>query len=217
MLRIVAHVALLAGALALGACGFADSRAPVPDFMRLKEADQPPPEPPPDVKRVVREQIDVVFLNTVLSARGASRPAPSRGPRTGLDGLCPRATHLGHRLGARRPDLHRDDQRRKGHRQAARGSRGHLRVGSLRADLAMIAPHDDRFREKHVIFPERSPPPNLSPPRAVWRRTETRTFTDCTSGRCRALAGERREGCGSVHDQRIHQPRSHSGGPAGLR
>lgn len=64
MLRIVAHVALIAGALALGACGFADSRAPVPEFMRLKEAEQPPPEPPPDVKRVVREQIDVVFINT---------------------------------------------------------------------------------------------------------------------------------------------------------
>ncbi|MBR1092196.1 hypothetical protein JQ621_32520 [Bradyrhizobium manausense] len=64
MLRIVAHVALVAGALALGACGFADSRAPVPEFMRIKEAEQPAPEPPPDVKRVVREQIDVVFLNT---------------------------------------------------------------------------------------------------------------------------------------------------------
>lgn len=64
MLRIVAHVALIAGALTLAACGFADSRAPVPEFMRMKEADQPPPEPPPDVKRVVREQIDVVFLNT---------------------------------------------------------------------------------------------------------------------------------------------------------
>ena len=64
MLRIVAQVALLACTLALGACGFADSRAPVPDFMRIKEAEQQPPEPPPDVKRVVREQIDVVFLNT---------------------------------------------------------------------------------------------------------------------------------------------------------
>jgi len=64
MLRIVAHVMLLAGTLALSACGFADSRAPVPEFMRLKEADQHPPEPPPDVKRVVREQIDVVFINT---------------------------------------------------------------------------------------------------------------------------------------------------------
>lgn len=64
MLRIVAQLALLACALALAACGFADSRAPVPEFMRIKEAEQPPPEPPPDVKRVVREQIDVVFLNT---------------------------------------------------------------------------------------------------------------------------------------------------------
>lgn len=64
MLRIVAHFALIAGALALASCGFADSRAPVPEFMRMKEAEQPQPEPPPDVKRVVREQIDVVFLNT---------------------------------------------------------------------------------------------------------------------------------------------------------
>lgn len=64
MLRIVAHAALTAGALALASCGFADSRAPVPEFMRLKEAEQPPPEPAPDVKRVVREQINVVFLNT---------------------------------------------------------------------------------------------------------------------------------------------------------
>ncbi|AMA59137.1 hypothetical protein [Bradyrhizobium sp. CCGE-LA001] len=64
MLRIIAHAALFAGALALGGCGFADSRAPVPEFMRMKEAEQPPPEPVPDVKRVVREQIDVVFLST---------------------------------------------------------------------------------------------------------------------------------------------------------
>lgn len=64
MLRIVAHAALTAGALALASCGFADSRAPVPEFMRLKEAEQPAPEPAPDVKRVVREQINVVFLNT---------------------------------------------------------------------------------------------------------------------------------------------------------
>ncbi|HEX9209008.1 MAG TPA: hypothetical protein VF901_00720 [Bradyrhizobium sp.] len=64
MLRVVAHAALIVGVLALGACGFADSRAPVPEFMRLKEAEQQPPEPPPDVKRVVREQIDVVFINT---------------------------------------------------------------------------------------------------------------------------------------------------------
>jgi hypothetical protein len=64
MLRIISHAALLGGALGLGACGFADSRAPVPEFMRMKEAEQPPPEAPPDVKRLVREQIDAVFLAT---------------------------------------------------------------------------------------------------------------------------------------------------------
>lgn len=64
MLRIIAHAALMAKRPRAGSCGFADSRAPVPEFMRLKEAEQPPPEAPPDVKRVVREQINVVFLNT---------------------------------------------------------------------------------------------------------------------------------------------------------
>lgn len=62
MLRIVAHAALLAGALALGACGFADSRAPVPEFMRMKDAEPAPPEPPPDVRTIVRDQLDVVFV-----------------------------------------------------------------------------------------------------------------------------------------------------------
>lgn len=64
MLRIVAHVGLIAAMLALSACGFADSRAPLPEFMRMKEAEPPPPEPAPDVKRVVREQIDIVFVPT---------------------------------------------------------------------------------------------------------------------------------------------------------
>jgi hypothetical protein len=64
MLRIVAHAACLAASLALGACGFADSRAPVPEFMRMKEADPVPPEPPPDVRTVVRNQLEFVFLTT---------------------------------------------------------------------------------------------------------------------------------------------------------
>jgi hypothetical protein len=59
---MVAHAAVLAGALGLGACGFADSHAPVPGFMRMKEAEQQPPEPPPDVRKIVREQLDVVFM-----------------------------------------------------------------------------------------------------------------------------------------------------------
>jgi hypothetical protein len=48
-------------ALALGACGFADIRSPVPEFMRAKAADPPPPEPPPDVRRMVHEKLDSVF------------------------------------------------------------------------------------------------------------------------------------------------------------
>lgn len=48
----------------LAACGFADVRSPVPEFMRTKEAEQPPPEAPPDVKRLVRDRIDFVFVNT---------------------------------------------------------------------------------------------------------------------------------------------------------
>lgn len=63
MRRIVVHAALMAGgALALAGCGFADSRSPVPEFMRSKASEPPPPEPPPDVKRLVREKLDSVFL-----------------------------------------------------------------------------------------------------------------------------------------------------------
>ena len=64
MRRIIVHVALMAGgALALAGCGPADSRAPVPEFMRVKASDPPPPEPPPDVKRLLREKLDMVFVN----------------------------------------------------------------------------------------------------------------------------------------------------------
>ena len=51
-------------ALALAGCGFADSRSPVPEFMRNKATEPPPPEPAPDVKRLVREKLDSVFLAT---------------------------------------------------------------------------------------------------------------------------------------------------------
>jgi hypothetical protein len=48
-------------ALALAGCGFADVRSPVPEFMRLKEADPPPLEAPPDVRRLVHDQLDSMF------------------------------------------------------------------------------------------------------------------------------------------------------------
>jgi len=57
------YIALMAGgALVLAGCGLADSRSPVPEFMRAKASDPPPPEPPPDVKRLVREKLDSVFV-----------------------------------------------------------------------------------------------------------------------------------------------------------
>ena len=65
MWRGFIRISVLSGAaLMLAACGFADVRSPVPEFMRLKDAEPPPPEAPPDVKRLVREKIDFVFVNT---------------------------------------------------------------------------------------------------------------------------------------------------------
>ena len=57
------HIALLLGlALTLTGCGFADVRSPVPEFMRAKEAEPPPLEPAPDVKKLVRDHLDAVFV-----------------------------------------------------------------------------------------------------------------------------------------------------------
>jgi hypothetical protein len=53
---------LTGGVLVLAACGFADSRSPLPEFMRAKEADPPPPESAPNVKQLVREKLDFVFV-----------------------------------------------------------------------------------------------------------------------------------------------------------
>jgi hypothetical protein len=63
MRRTIVHIALMAiMALALAGCGFADSRSPVPEFMRAKESEPPPLEAPPDVKDLVRSHLDSVFL-----------------------------------------------------------------------------------------------------------------------------------------------------------
>jgi hypothetical protein len=51
-------------ALPLSACGFADSHAPVPSFMRIQGADPPPPEPAPNVKLLVHDKMDSVFVST---------------------------------------------------------------------------------------------------------------------------------------------------------
>lgn len=62
MRRVIVSIVLNAGgALALAGCAIADSRAPVPEFMRIK-ATQPPPEAPPDARQLVREKLDSVFV-----------------------------------------------------------------------------------------------------------------------------------------------------------
>lgn len=61
--RTVVHLALMAGsALALAGCGLADSHAALPEFLRTRAIEQPPPEPPPDVRQMVRKSLDSVFV-----------------------------------------------------------------------------------------------------------------------------------------------------------
>ena len=58
------HFGLVGSAvLALAACGLADSHALVPEFMRAHEPDKPL-QSPPDVKQLVRDQLDSVFVST---------------------------------------------------------------------------------------------------------------------------------------------------------
>jgi len=80
--RIVFLGVLMAGAaLLLAGCGLADSRSPVPEFMRNKAVDPPPPEPPPDVKELVRQN-----LNSVFTAASNPRQVRISPPRRELRG-----------------------------------------------------------------------------------------------------------------------------------
>ena len=45
----------------LGGCGLADSHAEWPEFLRVKTS-EPVPEPPPDIRQLVRDHLDSVFL-----------------------------------------------------------------------------------------------------------------------------------------------------------
>ena len=75
--RIVFLGMLMAGGtLLLAGCGMADSRSPVPEFMRNKAVDPPPPEPPPDVKQLVRQNLKSVF--TAASNPRRVRVSPPR-------------------------------------------------------------------------------------------------------------------------------------------
>jgi hypothetical protein len=79
---IVQTVLIAGGALALASCGIADSRSPVPEFMRAKPS-EPPPETPPDVRQLVREKLDSVFVAT--SAPRQVQVSPARRDLHGPD------------------------------------------------------------------------------------------------------------------------------------
>ena len=83
MRRIGVHIALMGGAaLALAGCGFADIRAPVPEFMRGKAPETPALEAPPDLKAILKTKLDSVFTSTSQPSQvRVSEPRPNlRGP-----------------------------------------------------------------------------------------------------------------------------------------
>jgi hypothetical protein len=80
MRQIIVGVTLIGGAaLILGACA-ADSHSVLPQFMRVQASDALPPEPPPDVKHLVREKLETVFVAT-SQPRDVRASLPHRDPR----------------------------------------------------------------------------------------------------------------------------------------
>ena len=74
--RIVLCIASMTTmAVILAGCGFADSHAVLPDFMRTKVSEAPL-QPVPDVKQLVREHLDSVF--TAASAPRDVQVSPAR-------------------------------------------------------------------------------------------------------------------------------------------
>jgi hypothetical protein len=61
--RIALQILLMVTvASTLVGCGFADSHSSLPGFMRIKEGDPPPLEPAPNVKQIVHDHLDSVFV-----------------------------------------------------------------------------------------------------------------------------------------------------------
>lgn len=102
-MRALFQVALIAsGAMMLAACA-ADSHSSLPDFLRVQAGDAvPQPEQPPDVKRMVREKLDAVFVATSYPQQVQVSP-PHRDVRGPGWTACVRAevtSATGHPLGA---------------------------------------------------------------------------------------------------------------------
>jgi len=66
MWRIVVRTALAGGALLLLAACAADRHSALPDFMKAQASMARPPDPPPDVKQMVHQRLDAVFVATSL-------------------------------------------------------------------------------------------------------------------------------------------------------
>ncbi|WP_257169059.1 hypothetical protein [Bradyrhizobium sp. SRS-191] len=75
-MRLTAILAGLLAALLLSGCA-ADSQSRLPAFMRVRASEPPPPEAAPDVGRLVRKNLDMIFVATTqprdLEATAARR------------------------------------------------------------------------------------------------------------------------------------------------
>jgi hypothetical protein len=78
---MVSAFAIAGAALALSGCGAADSRAKLPDFMLAKPPEPLKSDPEPDVKQLLRDNLDSVF--TAASHPRHVRVSP---PRRELNG-----------------------------------------------------------------------------------------------------------------------------------
>jgi hypothetical protein len=73
---IFLSVVMAGMAAALAGCGAADSHAKLPKFMLAEESQPRPPDPEPDVKKLVRDKLDSVF--TAASHPRHVRVSPPR-------------------------------------------------------------------------------------------------------------------------------------------
>jgi hypothetical protein len=80
MWRIVVRTALAGGAVLLLTACAADPHSALPEFMKAQASMARPPEPPPDVKKMVHEKLDAVFVATSLP-RDVRVSPPHRDPR----------------------------------------------------------------------------------------------------------------------------------------
>jgi hypothetical protein len=103
MLRIIISTMALGCAAAVLAGCSADSHASLPKFMRVASPEVPKLDPQPDVKRLVRDKLDSVFM-TASQPRHVQVSPPRRQPAGPGWTVCVKAevnSAMGQPLGAR--------------------------------------------------------------------------------------------------------------------